>query len=269
MTRRELEDLLYQLCPEQKKRKQKEVAELSIFDEKNIINMMLDFKTDDWQEFLEKMAFYLKRYNVVGSNGINISLPSLIQQALFYVCFMCKFEELRIEKVCLGQSQKQTRDKYYIPIPKKIGKREKTFFSEKGYDLANDGCVTLKGQKVGIMYRKFADKDIINFLEIYDINLSHNFFSRLKYRSVEKYYKEFRAIGHELTEQEIDYIRNDVEIMSRALKIMFDLGLTKMTIGSCALHNYKDTIKNFRIYYPELPIELDTDMRKSYKGGFK
>ena len=31
----------------------------SIFEEKNIINMMLDFKTDDWQEFLEKMAFYL------------------------------------------------------------------------------------------------------------------------------------------------------------------------------------------------------------------
>ena len=81
-------------------------------------------------------------------------------------------------------------------------------------------------------------------------------------------YKEFREIGHELTCEEVDYIRNDVEIMSRALDIMFKLGLTKMTIGSCALHNYKDTIKNFRIYYPELPVELDMDMRKSYKGGF-
>ena len=56
--------------------------------------------------------------------------------------------------------------------------------------------------------------------------------------------------------------------MSRDLKIMFDLGLTKMTIGSNALHYYKDTIGRFTRYYPELPIELDMDMRKSYKGGF-
>ena len=194
MTRRELEDLLYQLCPEEKKRKQKEFAELSVFDEKNIINMMLDFKTDDWQEFLEKLAFYLKRYNIVGCNGINISLPSILHQALFYVCFMCKFEGLRIDKVCLGQNEKQTRDKYYIPVPKKIGDIEKTFFSVKGYDLSNDGSVIQNGKKVGIMCRKFADKDIINFLEIYSVNLSHNFFSRLKYRSVEKYYKEYKTM---------------------------------------------------------------------------
>ena len=194
MTRRELEDLLYQLCPEQKKRKQKQFAGLSVYDERNIIKMMLDFKIDDWQEFLEKLAFYLKRYNVVGCNGINISLPAILQQALFYVCFMCKFEGLRIDKVCLGQSEKQTRDKYYIPVPKKIGGIEKTFFSVKGYDLSNDGSVIQNGKKVGIMCRKFADKDIINFLEIYSVNLSHNFFSRLKYRSVEKYYKEFKAM---------------------------------------------------------------------------
>ena len=81
-------------------------------------------------------------------------------------------------------------------------------------------------------------------------------------------YKTIREVGHELTPHEIDYIRNDVEIMSRALDIMFKLGLDRMTIGSCALHYYKDTIKNFRIYYPEIPLELDMDIRKSYKGGF-
>ena len=81
-------------------------------------------------------------------------------------------------------------------------------------------------------------------------------------------YKAFREVGHKLTQEEVNYIRNDVEIMARALKIMFDENLNKMTIGSCALNNYKKLTKNFKSYYPELEFEIDQDIRKSYKGGF-
>ena len=81
-------------------------------------------------------------------------------------------------------------------------------------------------------------------------------------------YKAYREVGHKLTPLEVDYIRNDVEIMARALKIMFDENLNKMTIGSCALNNYKKATKNFKCYYPELDFEIDQDIRKSYKGGF-
>ena len=81
-------------------------------------------------------------------------------------------------------------------------------------------------------------------------------------------YKEKRPIGHQLTPEEVDYIRNDVEIMSRALQIMFDANLTKMTIGSDALDNYKKMNPNFRNYFPVLKPEIDDDIRESYKGGF-
>lgn len=81
-------------------------------------------------------------------------------------------------------------------------------------------------------------------------------------------YDAFREKGHQLTEEEIAYIRNDVEIMSRALNIMFSQDLTKMTIGSDALNDYKSTVSNFNHYFPVLDFQIDQDIRKGYKGGF-
>ena len=119
------------------------------------------------------------------------------------------------------------------------------------------------------------NKKHINKVTIYDslkiLNFSVDKIAKdfnLPIRKLELDYKAKREIGHELTEHEIDYIRNDVEIMSRALKIMFDEKLTKMTIGSDAISFYKEMNKNFNNYFPELPYEIDADIRKSYKGGF-
>lgn len=81
-------------------------------------------------------------------------------------------------------------------------------------------------------------------------------------------YDEYRAIGHELDKQEIDYIRNDVEIMGRALKEMFDRGLTRMTIASDAMKNFKDNFNGFRAKFPLMPPAVDRDIRRSYRGGF-
>ena len=115
----------------------------------------------------------------------------------------------------------------------------------------------------------------INKVTIYDslkiLNFSVEQIAKdfnLPIRKLEIDYKQIREVNHILTNDEIDYIRNDVEIMARALKIMFDEKLTKMTIGSDALANYKEINKNFNKYFPILPYEIDKDIRKSYKGGF-
>lgn len=81
-------------------------------------------------------------------------------------------------------------------------------------------------------------------------------------------YKMKRPIGWQLTEQEIAYIRNDVEIMARALNIMFSEGLTKMTIAGDAFSSYKDFVKHFRRRFPILPKAVDEDIRLAYRGGF-
>lgn len=81
-------------------------------------------------------------------------------------------------------------------------------------------------------------------------------------------YHQYRPVGWELTSEEIDYIRNDVEIVARALKEMFNRGLNKMTIASNAVNNFRNNFKGFRKKYPVLPLEIDKDIRKSYRGGF-
>ena len=90
----------------------------------------------------------------------------------------------------------------------------------------------------------------------------------LPIRKLELDYNEYREIGHVLTEHEIDYIRNDVEIMARALDYMFRSDLTKMTIGGDALFDYKKMISSFTHYFPVLPYEIDQDIRQAYRGGF-
>ncbi len=90
----------------------------------------------------------------------------------------------------------------------------------------------------------------------------------LPIRKLELDYKTKREKGHRLTKHEIEYIRCDVEVMSRALDIMFKEGLNRMTIGACALNFYRKTKEHFNRYYPEIPYEIDEDIRSSYRGGF-
>ena len=81
-------------------------------------------------------------------------------------------------------------------------------------------------------------------------------------------YNKPRPVGYTITPEEVDYIRNDVEIMARALQFMFLEGQTKMTIASDAMKDLKDTIIGFRKKFPVLPKEVDKEIRKSYRGGF-
>lgn len=154
----------------------------------------------------------------------------------------------------------------YTCIKDKKDRKDKTFTT-----LISD-----TGQFYSIeIFFEVKTKKHINKVTIYDslkvLNFSVEQIAKdfnLPIRKLEIDYKEKREKGHILTQQEIDYIRNDVEIMARALDIMFNEKLTKMTIGSDALANYKEINKNFKRYFPILPYEIDKDIRKSYKGGF-
>lgn len=125
------------------------------------------------------------------------------------------------------------------------------------------------------IYFKAHKKNHVNKVTIYDslkiLNFSVEQIAKdfnLPIRKLSIDYKAKREIGHQLTKEEVDYIRNDVEIMARALEIMFNENLTKMTIGSDALSSYKKMNPYFKKLFPVLDIEIDKDIRRSYKGGF-
>ncbi len=75
-------------------------------------------------------------------------------------------------------------------------------------------------------------------------------------------------IGSPLTKDEEEYIKHDVQIVAHAIEYFYSQGLTKMTIGSCALSEYKKLIhkRNFDRYFP-VPKYHD-DVKQSYRGGF-
>lgn len=75
-------------------------------------------------------------------------------------------------------------------------------------------------------------------------------------------------VGAPLTEIEEEYIKHDVKIVARAVEYFYSQGLDKMTIGSCALEEYKKLIqkRNFKRYYPT--PKYHEDVKQSYRGGF-
>ena len=93
----------------------------------------------------------------------------------------------------------------------------------------------------------------------------------LKMEKGELDYKAFREVGHQLTDEEKDYIRRDVQIDAQAIAITLNSGMSKMTVGACALADYKRMVggdKGFRYHFPLLEPDVDTFIRRAYKGGF-
>ena len=83
-------------------------------------------------------------------------------------------------------------------------------------------------------------------------------------------YRAYRAPGHKITPEELEYICHDVQIPARALYQNFTQNLDKMTIGSNAMSFFKGQFgkKRFKSMFPVISPDADYDIRKAYRGGF-
>ena len=83
-------------------------------------------------------------------------------------------------------------------------------------------------------------------------------------------YKMYRPIGYEPTLDELRYIRNDTEIVARALKSHFDKGMNKLTAPADALEEFKHTVDFESVFVPtwwHVNRTAESFCRKAYCGG--
>lgn len=123
-----------------------------------------------------------------------------------------------------------------------------------------------------------------------------------KHKKLTMEYTGYRYPNCPITDEEKEYIRNDVLVLKEALEIMFDEGHNKLTIGSCCMHEFNKTVgdmKERETLFPDLQkinvkyelynpiscyqtgrfikpkineklekITAEQYIRKSYKGGW-
>lgn len=109
---------------------------------------------------------------------------------------------------------------------------------------------------------------------------------KTRHRKLDMEYKGFRYAGCPISDEEREYIKNDVLVPKEALEVMFMEGHDRLTIGSCCLEEFKNIINtskqmtdNYDELFPnvyEIPIDKGVFgyetagdyVRKSYKGGW-
>lgn len=106
---------------------------------------------------------------------------------------------------------------------------------------------------------------------------------KTEHQKLEMEYVGKRYAGCPMTQEEIDYQKNDVLVLKEALNIMEEEGHCKLTIGSCCMNEFKKSYDDFSFkdFFPNLYTEdyelsllhygahnAGEYIRRSYKGGW-
>lgn len=131
--------------------------------------------------------------------------------------------------------------------------------------------------KIGVHYIEFRDS--LKILPLSVKALGKGF--KTKHQKLNMKYEGYRYAGCEITDEEKEYIANDVLVVKEALEVMLSEGHNSSTIGSCCMKEFKDEFdpKQYEQLFPnlyEIPIDKDEYgsstagdyVRKSYRGGW-
>lgn len=142
-----------------------------------------------------------------------------------------------------------------------------TLISDTGIFYSIEVCFRRKGRNAS----KVTFVDSLKLLNFTVDKIGKDFGLKvLKIEKEEEFYNRFREKNHILTEEEKAYIRNDVEVVARAIEKLYEQGMNKMTVASNALKIYKQMLdkRDWNINFPVLDYETDKQIRKAYKGGW-
>ena len=139
-----------------------------------------------------------------------------------------------------------------------------TLISNKGLYYALEVVFYLKGKNV----KKVTFQDSLKLIPLSVDAIAKSFQLPIQKLKIDYAAHNNLPEGSPLSPEEKEYIKHDVQIVAHAIEYFYSQGLDKMTIGSCALNEYKKLIKkkNFNNWFPT--PKFHDDVKQSYRGGF-
>lgn len=158
-------------------------------------------------------------------------------------------------------------EKGFKHVEKPEDKATKTFttlISDKGLYYSCEVIFFKKGKKVN----KITFLDSLKLIPLSVDAIAKSFKLPIQKLKIDYTSHDYLPEGSDLTPEEEEYLKHDVQIVAHAVDYFHKQGLDKMTIGSCALNEYKNIIRkrNFDRYFPA--PKFHDDVKQSYRGGF-
>lgn len=251
-----------------------------------IATYMADFETTvyDGQTFTEVWAYAwcsLGSENVTIGDNIYDFFNDMINQAfdknIIVFFHNLKFDGSFLLNFMLSQDtfkQATYQDRHGDWHFKKIDELKNGEFSYMISDMGQWYDIALKWHGYLITFR-----DSLKLLPFSVAKIGKDFGTKHQKTTIE--YTGERHAGGVITDDERQYIANDVLVMSEALQIFFKLAENKSTIGACCIHDYKKMTKkeDWEANFPDMYDEhidpkafdaenVDQYIRRSYKGGW-
>lgn len=168
-----------------------------------------------------------------------------------------RFDGEFVNSFLLSNSYKFCTDKKFC-----TSKSFTTLIGENGNWYAIDIYFARGGRHV----RKVEILDSMKIINFSVEKIAEDFHLPMQKLSMD--YDKDRPVGYEMDEAEKAYITNDVRIVATALQGIFEAGFEGMTIGSSAMRYYRKLHPEMDRLFPNLPPEVDEDLRQAYRGGF-
>lgn len=139
-----------------------------------------------------------------------------------------------------------------------------TLISDKGLYYSIEVIFYRKGKKI----KKVTFQDSLKLIPLSVKAIAKAFKFPEQKLEIDYESHDFLPEGSPLSRDEEEYLKHDVIIVAKAIEYFYSQGLDKMTIGSCALNEYKKLISKraFERYFP--PPTFHKDVKQSYRGGF-
>lgn len=174
------------------------------------------------------------------------------------------FHNLRFDGNFVIQFLLKNNYKFASKPQEKESRSFTTLISDKGLWYQIEIFFKIKGKTVN----KVTIQDSLKLIPLSVRAIAKSFQLPIQKGSIDYKAHDLLPEGSPLTPEEEEYLIHDVQIVEHAVNFFHSQGLDRMTIGACALEEFKKLIKKkyFKMYFP--PPFYDEDVRLAYKGGF-